>query len=696
LALLRARPGQIRPAALARELQLKGPRALTLLKQRLAALEAAGHLRANQRGEFSLVIDTAPVTGVVSAHRDGFGFLIPEDGGDDVYLPATEMRQLLDGDRVSVRVFGRGRLGRRAGQVHEILARGRTTLIGRYLREHGSTWVVEPGRGSRRFLVAERDRGGAQPGQLVKLEIVGYPALDRDATGRVVEVLGDPADPRVLTDAALDMWRIPVEWPRAVQLAARRLGGEVVSADKRGREDLRHLPLVTIDGEDARDFDDAVFAEPAHGGFRLIVAIADVSHYVQPGDPIDAEARRRGTSVYFPDRVVPMLPESLSNELCSLKPDVDRLCMACEIQVGADGEVGKSRFFRAVMRSRARLTYTIVDEMHRRVRTHAGSPEIFAAIENLYAVFRLLQKARHRRGALDLDLPEVKVLLGAEGIVTGISARYRNDAHRVIEECMITANVEAARLLERRRVTTLYRVHGGPADQKLEELRILFQTLDVSLPATVESRPVELSRALDRLKDRPDFAQLAGSVLRSMQQAVYQPANTGHYGLALRRYAHFTSPIRRYPDLVVHRGIGHLLDGGRPAAFPLDAEAAAHLGTTTSMQERRADEATRHVVARCKCLFMREHVGAEFDGVITGVTAFGVFVTLGDLQVDGLLHVSSLPGDRYELQPGARALRGTRTRRAFSLGEPLRVSVARVDPDEGRIDLALPAAGRRR
>ena len=679
--------------AVAASLGIAGERQVADLRRRLEALRTAGQLLVNRRGEYCLSDKLDVVPGTVTAHRDGFGFLVPDDGSDDVFLPVPEMRAVLDGDRVAVRVSARGRGGRRAGTVVEILARSRESLVGRYHRDRDLGWVVEAGRSPHRFIVTDRDRGGAEHGQLVKLEILEYPGPEHEARGRVVEVLGDPRDPRVLTDAAIEMFHIPSRWQERTLDDARRIGSEVAAADKRGRTDLRDMPLVTIDGEDARDFDDAVYAEPLADGWRLVVAIADVSHYVSSGNAIDTEARRRGTSVYFPDRVVPMLPEELSNELCSLKPAVDRLCMVCDMRIDLRGNVTGSTFYRAVMHSRARLTYDVVDQ-HQRGEVQARVPEAAKpVIGNLYRVYACLRQARERRGALDLDLPEIKIRLDASGAIAGVVSRLRNDAHRLIEECMIAANVEAARYLRRHKLTTLYRVHAGPEGDKLEELRLLFQGLGIPIADTAGTKPKEINRVLRQISDRPDFPMLATAVLRSMKQAVYQPANNGHFGLALNCYAHFTSPIRRYPDLLVHRGIGHLLDGGKPAAFPVDVPAAEQLGTITSVQERRADEATRYVEARCKCLFMQEHVGATLDGVITGVTHFGLFVMLRDLLVDGLIHVTSLPSDYYHLEAGGRGLKGERTGRAFRLGDDVRVRVVRVDPDEAKIDLTLDGGG---
>lgn len=674
---------------IARELGIQGERPRAALRTRLDDLVRAGRLLRNRRQEYCLLDRLDAVPGTVSSHRDGFGFLLPDDGSDDVYLSAVEMRSLMDGDRVAVRVAPGGRAGRRAGSVVEILARGRESLVGRYHREHGIGFVVEAARSPHHFIVPDRYRNGAEPGQLVKLEIMEYPGPLREAQGRIAAVLGDPGDPRVLTDAAIAMFDLPGEWPPGLETRAGAFGTHVRPADHAGRTDLREMPLVTIDGADARDFDDAVYAEPRGDGWRLVVAIADVSHYVQPGDELDREARRRGTSVYFPDRVVPMLPESLSNGLCSLNPAVDRLCMVCDMVLDEAGKVSSARFYRAIMHSRARLTYDEVDAAEQgRAHTQA-TRRVAVQLEHLYGAYRCLAAARARRGALELDLPETKILLGPEGTVQAIVGRQRNDAHRLIEECMITANVEAGRFIRRHRLPTLYRVHDGPEETKFEELRLLLQGLGLSLPDVARRRAREVDQALRALRHRPDFPMLATAVLRSMPQAVYQPENIGHYGLALQCYTHFTSPIRRYPDLLVHRAIGHVLDRQRPGDFPHDNAAMDQLGKITSRLERRADEATRHVEARCKCLFMEKRVGEELDGVVTGIAHFGLFVTLRDIYVDGLIHVTSLPSDYYHLGQGGLSLTGERSGEAFTLGQDLRVRIARVDPEQARIDLVL-------
>ena len=673
------------------QLSLRNVRHRDALHARLGELVGTGQLTRARNGEFRVAAGVQPVIGTVLAQRDGCGYLRCEDGSPDIWLSQAEMHSLLDSDRISVRPGGVGPRGQRAATLLEILARGRRSIVGRFETQGAGGFVVEPGRPTRRFLVADSVRHGAKAGQYVKIEITEFPTAEREAEGRVLQVLGDPAeDPAVATDAALEMFGLPGEFPAAVRRAAAAWGDAVRPVDNAGRVDLRQMPLVTIDGADSRDFDDAVYAEPCGDGWRLVVAIADVSHYVTPGDPLDVEAGRRGTSAYFPDRVVPMLPEQLSNGLCSLNPQVDRLGMVCDMLVGADGEVASSRFFRAVIRSRQRLVYEDVQAAHDGVpaATRRLQP-VHAEIANLYGVYQCLAAARARRGALDLELPETKIELAASGHIDKISLRHRNDAHRLIEECMIAANVEAARFLRRHRLVTLYRVHAGPTEEKFEVLRLMLQSLGIKVTDAARSRTREFNTILAQLRERPDYGILATAVLRSMAQAVYQPENIGHFGLALSCYAHFTSPIRRYPDLLVHRGIGHVLDKAKSGDFAYPGDRMGDLGRRASEQERRVDEAARFVTARYKCAFVRNRIGEEFAGIVTGVTGFGLFVTLSDLGVDGLVHISSLGRDFFNLQPGGIRLVGARTGQGFALGDSLKVRIVRVDVEEARIDLAV-------
>ena len=509
-------------------------------------------------------------------------------------------------------------------------------------------------------------------------------------------VLGAPDDPRMLTTMALESFGRRTGWSKKVREATDHWGAEVREADKAGRVDLRNVPLVTIDGADARDFDDAVYCEPAGqanpAGWTLIVAIADVSHYVQPSDALDTEARKRGTSTYFPDRVVPMLPEKLSNGLCSLNPNVDRLCLVCEMQVSASGKVEKSKFYKGVMRSHARLTYSQVNEVVCEGDKQAREEHkaVLPQLQNLHDVYKAFEKARRARGALDLELPEVRITMGADNhSVETVAPIHRNDAHRLIEECMIAANVQAAKFLRKHKIPDLYRVHPQPEEDRFEELRLMLQELGFKVSAEARTQPRALNEVLLALRHRPDFPMLATSVLRTFSQAVYQPLNEGHFGLALEAYAHFTSPIRRYPDLLVHRGITHILDGGKPAGFAYKLPAMEALGKDCSMLERQAEAAARHVESRYKCIYMRDHVGGEYDGVVTGVTHFGLFVMISDFYVEGLIHVTSLGNDYYHSEHGGLRLSGERTGMSFGLGDTLRVRVTRVDVEDAKIDLQL-------
>jgi ribonuclease R len=661
----------------------------TALRKRLQAMAASGQLLINRRGKYCQLEKLDVVVGTVSAHPDGFGFVLPEGEGEDVYLSFHEMRSLLDGDRVAVRVTEGGQRGKRSGALVEILERGKSVVVGRYERRHGIGYVLESGRSPHQFLVPDHQRAKARDGQIVKLEITEYPGPRTDAQGRVIEILGEPGEPGMVTAIAIEQYGLPNRFPQGVTEAAAEWGNRVQARDKSGREDLRELPLVTIDGADARDFDDAVFAEPSHGGWRLIVAIADVSHYVKPGEPLDVEAQQRGTSVYFPDQVVPMLPEDLSNGLCSLNPKVDRLCMVCDMQLSSQGKVSGSRFYRGLMRSAARLTYEQVDEFHRTGQGNAAIKPYASAIKNLYGVFDALSTARRQRGALELDLPEVKIELNDAGQVARVQPRPRNDAHRLIEVCMIAANVEAAKFLRKHRLATLYRVHEGPGEKKFEELRLLLQGLGIPLPEQARKDPGHLNKALLAIAERPDADQLAIAVLRSLSQALYQPANLGHFGLALQSYAHFTSPIRRYPDLLVHRGIGHILDKAKPGQFGYDQPAMELAGKNCSEKERRAEEASRYVESRLKAAYLEKRVGETLPGTVTGVTHFGIFVTLDNLYVDGLVHVTALGNDYFHLSDGGMRLTGERTGEGFGLGDAVQVRVARVDVEEAKVDLVL-------
>jgi ribonuclease R len=660
------------------------------LGARLKAMVRDGQVIPNRRNEYCLVDRIDLVTGVVSAYRDGFGFVVPdEEGTDDVYLSPRAMRELMHGDRVAVRIRGQDRRGRPEGSVVEVLERNTSSVVGKYLQEQRVGFVVpENPRITHRIVVPAGAAGNARPGQVVLVELTSQPTRQTQPIGRIVKVLGRPNAAGIEIEIAIHAHGLPTDWPVAVEKQVRSLGGEVPAEAKRGREDLRQLPLLTIDGADARDFDDAVFCEPAGTGWRLYVAIADVAHYVERGSPLDEEARTRGTSVYFTRRVLPMLPEVLSNGLCSLNPKVDRLCMVCEMRVGRDGRVSRARFFEAVMRSQARLTYEEVAAMlfdgdTKLRRRHA---RLLSHLEDLHDVFRALLDQRRRRGAIDFDIPEAYVELGEDRRIESISTYERNDAHRMIEECMIAANVSAARFLRRHELPTLYRVHDKPTEERLKELKDFLATFGVPFPRVKDLRPRHFAQVLDRVKGKPHDTLVETVLLRSMARAAYQPDDLGHFGLALAHYVHFTSPIRRYPDLLVHRAIKHVLTGQKPARFPYSPKDMDRLGKHCSMTERRADEATRDAIAWLKCEFMRDKIGEVFEGVITSVTSFGVFVQLEEVFVEGLVHVTSLENDYYELDASRHRLVGARTRKAYQLAAPLRVRVVDVDMEQRRID----------
>jgi ribonuclease R len=675
--------------ALAALLGIRDPAERQALVKRLGAMARDGELLVNRANEYCLVERLPVVVGTVSGHRDGFGFLVPDDGGDDLFLPYREMRMLFHGDRAAARVSGRDDRGRPEGAIVEVLERRTRQVAGRFSLEGGVGFVTPDNRRiSQRVVVPRDSTGPARHGDLAVVEITEQPSRNRDPVGRVLRVLPEQGGADAAIDLAIASHGLSHAFPAEALEEARKHGREVELRAGEEREDLRKLPLVTIDGEDARDFDDAVYAESNAAGFRLVVAIADVSHYVRPATALDAEARDRATSVYFPSRVLPMLPEELSNHLCSLMPDVDRLCMVCDMQVTRAGAVSKSRFYAAVMRSQARFTYTrVAAHLEGREPLARGAQARLApVIDCLHQVYRALRKEREKRGALDFEAPEVKVLVDAAGKPTDIREYPRNDAHRLIEECMIAANVQAAGFLKKRRLPALFRIHGKPDEDRIEELKRFLAMRGVHLEIGGDLKPARLQKVLAGIAGRPDAAVLENAIIRSLPQALYQPLNIGHFGLALAEYAHFTSPIRRYPDLLVHRGIRHALGGGGAANFVHSAREMEALGTECSLRERRADEAARSVVAWLKCEYMRPRVGEEFDAVVTGVAEFGLFVQLKAMQVDGLVHVTALPGDYFHFHENDRTLVGERTRLRFSIGDELRVRLVRVDSAERKID----------
>jgi ribonuclease R len=651
----------------------------------LAELERAGRVVKNRAGSFLAAKRIDVIAGRIEGHRDGHGFLVPDDGSAQVFLPAAEMRQLMHGDRAAVRISGQDPRGRPAGSVVEVLERSNRRIVGRLHKEHGVLFLVpEDRRITLDILIPPTDAGSAKPGQVATVELIAQPSKHAQPIGRVAEVLGNYTDPGMEIEIALRKFDLPHEFSKKSLAAARAMPEEVRAEDwKDGkgvtdRRDLRDVPFVTIDGETAKDFDDAVHALREGKGFRLRVAIADVSHYVRSGEALDADARERGTSVYFPRRVIPMLPEKLSNGLCSLNPNVDRLAMVCDMAIAADGKITRYEFYAAVFRSRARLTYTGVwDALSR----NGSSKELKA----LHEVYKALSEERVRRGAIDFETVETKMVFDDKGKILRIVPEPRNEAHRLIEECMLAANVCAGNFLSERKHPVLYRVHDVPAPEKVSALRDFLAELGLVLPGGEKPAPKDYAQILEKIKARPDFLLLQTILLRSLKQAVYTPENVGHFGLAFDAYVHFTSPIRRYPDLLVHRAIKALLANQKYSGIDWE-ETGRHCSET----ERRADDASRDVENWLKCYFMQDHVGGVFEGRVTGVTSFGLFVMLDDYFVDGLVHISELGRDYFRFEPTRHLLLGERTGKRYRLADRLKVKLVRVDLETRKIDL-VPA-----
>jgi len=724
LGILRTATDQHDLNSIAAALDVK-PEELDGLTRRINAMERDGQIKLNRNGNYQLAHQTNFIEGRVSGHREGYGFLIPDDATEDVFLPEKEMQKVLHGDRVQVRIVGTDRRGRPEGTIVEVVERANTYVIGRLLNENG-VWIVaaEDKRIGQDILLAGSP-GRAKAGQVVSVELTEQPSRFTQPIGKIVEVLGDIDDPGMEIEIAVRKYGVPHEFSDVAKKLAAKLPSDVRDADLVDRVDLRDVPLVTIDGEDARDFDDAVYCEPVKigrtNGFRLIVAIADVSHYVKPNDALDEDALERSTSVYFPRRVIPMLPEKLSNGLCSLNPDVDRLTLVCDAVITGKGEIKAYQFYPAVIHSAARLTYTEVAAVLANTKgTEAARRQALVPhLLNLYEVFQALLRARQARGAIDFETTETYIVCNAAGKIEQILPRTRNDAHRLIEECMLAANVCAADLLERHKQPGVFRVHAGPTKEKLNQVRTFLKQVGLQLGGGDNPSASDYAELLPKIKARPDAALLQTMLLRSMQQAVYSPENIGHFGLAYEAYAHFTSPIRRYPDLLTHRAIKAILQGKRyspkgidtgvlntmlsPAARKMQAQDKAAgkkkaegdlaiweaLGIHCSANERRADEASRDVEAWLKCYFIRDKLGEEFSGTIAGVAPFGIFVQLDSLFIEGLVHVTDLGADYFQYDEMRHELRGERTGIRYQLTDRVTVQVSRVDLDARKIDLRL-------
>ena len=672
--------------------KLEDEEELEALRRRLRAMERDGQLLYNRGQQYCLVNNKDLIVGRIIGHQDGFGFLRPDDGSDDLYLSPREMNPLLHNDRAMVRVAGIDKKGRREGAVVEILERNTHQIVGRLYEEDGFTYVVPDNKNiAQTLLVQTGGVGDAQHGQIVIAEVTEQPTKLHQPIGRIIEILGDHLAPGMEIEMAIRSYELPNIWPAELLEEIKSLSAEVPEAAKEGRVDLRSTALVTIDGEDARDFDDAVYCKKTPKGWKLLVAIADVSHYVQVETELDKEAKKRSTSVYFPEQVIPMLPEILSNGLCSLNPNVDRLCMVCELFIDEEGNVSRSRFYEAVMRSHARLTYTevakiLVDGDEALAETYQA---VLPHLRELYALYKVMRISREKRGAMDFDTQETRILFGSDRKIEKIIPVVRNDAHKLIEEFMITANSSAAKYLNAKKIPKLLRIHEGPSADKLLNLKTFLGELGLKFGGGVSPTPLDYMHLVDAVKDRPDAHLIQTVLLRSMSQAVYSPDLKGHFGLALDAYAHFTSPIRRYPDLLVHRAIRHCLAGKSPETFVYGMPEMIMLGEHCSANERRADDATRDVVSWLKCEYMMDKIGEEFSGIISAVTSFGFFVELADIYVEGLVHISNLGQDYFHFDPTSHQLKGERTNTNYRLGDTVKIKVARVDLDEKKMDFEL-------
>ncbi|MDH1627385.1 ribonuclease R [Shewanella xiamenensis] len=697
---LRSQKSPITRDSIAAALQIHDEEQLEALRRRLRAMERDGELVFTRGQSYGLPEKMDLISGIVLGHREGYGFFKPDEGGDDLFISNRDMLMYFHGDKVLAQKAGMDRKGRREARIVRLIQPRSAAIVGRFHVDSGMAFVIaDDKRITQEILIASEDRNGARQGDVVVVELTRRPGRFVKAAGKVTEVLGKQMAPGMEIEIALRNYDLPHTWSAAIEKKLRRIPDEVTESDKVGRVDLRDLPLVTIDGEDARDFDDAVYAEAKpSGGWRLWVAIADVSYYVRTDSALDTEARARGNSVYFPSQVIPMLPEKISNGLCSLNPHVDRLCMVAEMTVSARGKLSGYKFYPAVMHSHARFTYTQVAAMLEGGPIAPEHEALFPHLKCLQSLYLALDEQRAERGAIAFETIETQFIFNEQRKIDKIVPRARNQAHKIIEECMILANVSAAKFVKKHKGEILYRVHESPSEQKLANFKEFLAERGLSMGGGLEPTPADYQNVMLQIADRPDAELIQVMLLRSMRQAIYTPDNEGHFGLALEEYAHFTSPIRRYPDLVLHRVIRYLLakekgeanekwtpDGG----YHYQLDELDKLGEECSTTERRADEATRDVSDWLKCEFMQDHVGDTFEAVIASVTNFGLFVRLNDLFIDGLVHISSLGSDYYQFDPMLQRLIGEHTGQIYQVGDPVTVKVAAVNLDDRQIDLVM-------
>ena len=651
------------------------------LSKRLKAMLRDGELMRNRREGYGLLEKMDLVAGRVIGHADGYGFFRPDQGGEDLFLSMKQMRSVLHGDHVVARYGGYDRRNRREAVIVEVLEHVNHMVVGRFYKEGSVAYVVPDNKHIHQdILIPPHHRKKAKAGEFVVAEITRQPDKHTQPVGKIIEVLGRPGSVDMATEIAIRAYQIPYQWPDGLE---EELAGLKRRQPVKGRQDLRDLALVTIDGEDARDFDDAVFCEKRGKEWRLVVAIADVSHYVKPGTALDGAAHERGNSVYFPGRVVPMLPELLSNDLCSLKPDTDRLAMVCDMRINRTGRIKQYRLYPAVIRSRARLTYNLVGDILAGKKTNRKYKAVIPRIRDMHELFRVMHKHREQKGLLDFSSSEIRMHFDEQGRVSDISAIERNDAHRIVEEFMLAANISVAEFLLTHEIPCVFRNHAVPKEEKLNDLGRFLADFNLELRGGLDPRTKDYAEILELVRTRDDRHLIETVLLRSMPLAVYEGRNKGHFGLAFEHYTHFTSPIRRYPDLLVHRAVRRVLNKG---TYDYDKNDIHHLGAHCSMTERRAEEAVRDVGARMKCEFMVNKTGKIYNGIISGVTGFGLFVELDDIYVEGLVHISALPADYYHVDPIAHSLSGERSGRKYFLGDRIRISVLSVNVEERKID----------
>ncbi|MFN3234552.1 MAG: ribonuclease R [Gammaproteobacteria bacterium] len=654
------------------------------LRRRLKAMLRDGQLMRSRKAQFGLMQNMGLVKGHFIANKEGFGFVTTDDGDEDIYLSHREARSLFHGDEVTVRVVSERPGGKREGRLEKVVKRNTERVVGRFFNEEG-VGIVEPANRKmvQNILIPPQDQLAAQSGQFVLAEIVNFPSRHNQAIGKIVEIIGEHMAPGMEIDVAIRSHELPHDFPEEVLAECEEIPNEVQESDLDGRKDLRHLSFVTIDGEDAKDFDDAVYCEKKQDKFRLYVAIADVSHYVKPGTALDSEAYRRGNSVYFPDRVIPMLPEKLSNGLCSLNPNVDRLCMVCDMTINADGKVARSQFYPAVMHSKERLTYTKV-AAYLEEKQETFSKDLQPHINNLHDLYNVLRKKRDQRGAIELDTTETRIIFGENQKIAQIVPVRRNVAHRLIEEMMLCANVSAARYIERSKTVGLFRIHEPPSAERVDKFAAYLSQLGIGfVKSGVIPEPKTYANLLEHISGRPDEHIINILLLRSLSQAIYSPENKGHFGLAYDAYAHFTSPIRRYPDLFIHRAIKAIL-----MKKPVPAKNVNDIAEHCSYTERRADDATRDAIEWLKCEYMLDKVGQTYEGVISSVTSFGLFVELKETYVEGLVHITRL-NDYFYYDPVQHTLHAETSGQKYHMGDTVTVRVDRVDLDDRHIDFSL-------